>query len=84
MSQFAYVPLTEEELWRNAGLGPVLDKAAAGDAVAVLLIQRLKAADAAMQPEIDRLKAEIEREWMEGAGHHPGGLASLLRDEAAK
>lgn len=84
MTEFAYIPLTEEEVWRNAGLGGVLDAAALGDPMAALLFRRLQSAATAMQPEIDRMKAEIEREWFEGSPGHADGLALLLSDEGAK
>lgn len=75
--RYEWVPLTEEELWRNAGLGDVLDAAALGDPMASLLFRRLQVAQAAMQPEIDRLKAEMEHDIMTRGS---GGLSLLTGD----
>lgn len=82
MTTYEWTPLTEEERWRNAGLGGLLDAAVAGDKLAQLLVKRLRAADDAMRPEVERVKAEIAKEWLEH-GTSMGGL-SLLVGEVKK
>lgn len=59
---------------REAGFGPLLDQAAAGDKVAALALSRIRAAFVAMQPEIDR----IRRGMWEGPPSASLGLALLI------
>ena len=75
---YKWIPLTEEELWRNAGLGDLLDKAAAGDRMAQLLLDRMRAAAKAMEPEIQRMKAEFETEIFTHG--NATGLKGLIGD----
>jgi hypothetical protein len=77
---FEYTPLTEAEIDEMTGMAPLKAQAAAGDLRAALAIKRIDDAFAAMRPEIDRFKAEMEREWMEGPSGPPSGLALLIGD----
>lgn len=77
---FEWTPLTEDELERNAGWGPLIDQAAGGDAVAGLALKRLRAAVVAMEPTIKAAQAEMTRAWTESSAA-PNGLTLLLGGE---
>jgi hypothetical protein len=80
---YEWTPLTEAEIDEMTGLAPVRARAAAGDPIAALLLKRILAAQEAMAPEIERLRAEWESVLFSD-GTVSVGLASLLGPEPAQ
>jgi hypothetical protein len=77
--RYEWVPLTEEETWRNAGMGDMWERAEAGDPIARLLRERIRKAEVAMAPFIAEERAKLEKLCLEGTAG-AGGLALLLKD----
>lgn len=77
--QLRYVPLTEEQVFRMSGLDFVWDQAEAGDAMAILVRDRIRAAKAKLQPTIQRMAEDVFSK-----GSADGDGPSLLIDPAPR
>lgn len=75
-TRFEWTSLTPEEVDEMTGMAN-LRRRAKTDPVAALAVKRIDAAFSALQPDIDRFKAEWERQWMEGPSD-TDGLALLI------